>query len=190
MTNASYVSPLDGASGKSAELRDIINWVAGQDNAVDENLDSNFSDVRASIHGDVLHSKPAIVNYNRTGDNNDVYAFYGANDGVVHAVHGGNSGTEVWGFAPHQFFGQLKRLRDNAPAISASAKKAYFVDGSIGIYQYDANQDGRLVATDGDKVYLYLTMRRGGPYIIALDVSDPLNPQFMWERDNTSPGYA
>ena len=182
-TNSSYVSSLDAASGRSAELRDIINWVRGQDNAEDENGNGTRTDARASIHGDVLHSKPAVINYNRSSGNNDVYAFYGANDGVFHAVHvgqGSGAGAEEWGVVFPQFFAQLKRLRDNNPQISGSAKKPYFVDGSVGIYQLDANNDGKLVATDGDKVHLYLTMRRGGPYLIALDVSDPSTPQLLW----------
>jgi type IV pilus assembly protein PilY1 len=68
--------------------------------------------------------------------------------------------------------------------------KPYFVDGAVGLYQLDANNDGKLVATDGDKVYLYLTMRRGGPYLIALDVSDPATPQLVWQRDSSSTGYG
>jgi type IV pilus assembly protein PilY1 len=193
VTNASYTSPVDGTVGSAAELRDIVNWVRGQDNALDENTNASSTDARASIHGDVLHSKPAVINYNRTGDNNDVYAFYGSNDGIFHAIHvgqGSAAGTEVWGMVPSQFFGQLKRLRDDAPQISTSVKKPYFVDGSVGVYQLDANVDGKLVATDGDKVYLYLTMRRGGPYLIALDVSDPATPQLLWQRDSTSTGYG
>jgi type IV pilus assembly protein PilY1 len=91
---------------------------------------------------------------------------------------------------PSQFFGQLKRLRDNSPQISSSAKKPYFIDGSVGVYQLDVNNDGKLVAADGDKVYLYLSMRRGGPYLIALDVSDPNQPQLLWQRDSSSPGYG
>jgi type IV pilus assembly protein PilY1 len=191
--SASYVSPLDGTPGRTAEVRDIINWVRGQDNANDENSNGSLTDVRASVHGDVLHSKPAVINYNRYGDDNDVYAFYGANDGVFHAVHvgqGSGAGAEAWGFVIPQFFGQLKRLRDDSPQISSTATKPYFVDGSVGVYQLDANNDGKLVAADGDKVYLYVTMRRGGPYLIALDVSDPAQPQLLWQRDATSPGYG
>jgi type IV pilus assembly protein PilY1 len=193
VSNAGYLSPLDGATGQSAELRDIVNWVRGQDNSADENANGSLTDVRASIHGDVLHSKPAVINYNRGGNNDDVYAFYGANDGVFHAIHvgqGSGAGAEVWGFVPSQFFSQLKRLRDNNPQISGAAKKPYFIDGSVGVYQLDVNNDGKLVAADGDKVYLYLTMRRGGPYLIALDVSDPNIPRLLWQRDATSAGYG
>ena len=78
-----------GAAGP-AERTSIINWIRGQD-LFDENLDASSSDVRASIHGDVLHSRPGVVNYNRTGDDNDIVVFYGGNDGMLHAVKGGQA---------------------------------------------------------------------------------------------------
>lgn len=181
-----------GASN-STEVADIINWVRGKDNAVDENLDGSFSDVRASVHGDVLHSRPAVVNYNRNGDNNDVVIYYGSNDGLFRAVKGGQNATdgyEKWAFIPTEFFSKFKRLRDNQPAISAANPRPYFADGAVSVYQLDVNGDGKLVAADGDKVYLYISMRRGGRLLYALDVTDPDHPRFMWRRDNASPGYG
>jgi len=181
-----------GASG-STEVASIINWVRGQDNEADENVDGSLSGVRASVHGDVLHSRPAVVNYNRSDGNNDVVVYYGANDGLFRAVKGGQNssdGFEKWAFVPKEFYGRIKRLRDNSPAITAANPKHYFADGPVGLYQRDANNDGRLVATDGDKVHLFMAMRRGGRMIYALDVSDPDIPKFMWQRDNNSPGYG
>jgi type IV pilus assembly protein PilY1 len=148
------------------------------------------------VHGDVLHSRPAVINYNRGGTNgsntgdNDVFAYYGGNDGILHAVQGGfasNGGDEIWGFIAPESFGKLKRLRDNIPLVGAASGTAsprdYFFDGPIGVYTVDANRDGKLLApTDNDKVYLFVGMRRGGRYIYALDVSDPANPKFMWKR--------
>ena len=179
-----------GGGGSVAEVTNLVNWVRGEDNAEDENENASSTDVRASVHGDVLHARPAVVNYNRHGDDNDVYVFYGANDGIFHAVKGGfNSvsgdplpGHEAWGFIPEEFFTKLQRLRNDEPLISSSNKKPYFADGSIGTYVYDANNDGALNATDGDKVYLYLSMRRGGRFIYALDVSDPEAPKFLWKK--------
>jgi len=173
----------------------LIRWVRGEDNAVDENTNSSLTDVRASIHGDVLHSRPALVNYNRNSpsDDNDIIAFYGANDGVFRAVQGGfgsAGGTELWGFIPPELFGQLKRLRDNSPAIDISNKRPYFMDGPIGIYQKDVNNDGKLVAADGDKVYIYVGMRRGGRFIYALDVSNPTAPKLLWKKSNTDTGFG
>lgn len=169
----------------TTDRANLINWVRGTDNAQDENANLSSTDARASIHGDVLHSKPQVVNYNRDGTENDVYVFYGANDGALRAVKGGfasDGGTENWAFVAPEFFSQLKRLRDNSQIIDPSAPKAYFFDGPISVYTYDANGDGKLNAADGDKVYVYMSMRRGGRYIYALDVSDPDTPKFMWKK--------
>ena len=181
------------AAGTAAEVTNIINWVRGMDNASDENLDGSFTDIRSSVHGDVLHSRPAVVNYNRYGDDNDVVIFYGSNDGLFRAVKGGQGSTdgyEKWSFIPTEFFGQFKRMRDNVPPASTATPKPYFADGAVGIYQFDANNDGKFVAADGDKVYLYMSMRRGGRFIYALDVTDPDQPKFLWRRDNSSAGYT
>jgi type IV pilus assembly protein PilY1 len=176
-SNAAIDQAMLGATN-ATERADIINWVRSQDNK-DENNDSSTTDVRSSIHGDVLHSRPAVVNYNRDGTNNDVVIYYGANDGTFHAVKGGqgiSDGQEKWGFVAREFFGQFKRLREQTPLVCSndpsstnacvtqpgSAPKPYFFDGSVGVYQEDANNDGKYKAADGDKVYIYLTMRRGG----------------------------
>jgi type IV pilus assembly protein PilY1 len=125
------INPAGGATDKNA----IIDWVRGTDNNGDENLNGSTTDIRASIHGDVLHSRPVVVNYNRTGTNDDVYAFYGSNDGLFRAVKGGqlapsaatseldaaHSGYENWGFIPEEFFGKFKRMRDNFPAVTSAS---------------------------------------------------------------------
>ncbi|HSF25182.1 MAG TPA: hypothetical protein VLE20_13235 [Blastocatellia bacterium] len=181
-----------GASS-STERDAIINWVRGQDNRDDENNDGAATDVRAIIHGDVLHSRPAVINYNRTTDNRDVVAYYGTNEGVFRAVKGGqddSDGYEKWGFVIPEFFGKLKRLREQTPSITTAVPKPYFADGPVGAYQLDANSDKKFVATDGDKVYLYIAMRRGGRLIYALDVSDPDNPKLLWKKSNADTGYA
>ena len=167
-------------AASAAERTSIINWIRGQD-LFDENLNSSSSDVRASIHGDVLHSRPGVVNYNRTGDDNDIVVFYGGNDGMLHAVKGGRSsggGTELWAFVAPEFFPKLKRLHDNGPKISATDPRPYFFDGMIGTWVDDVGKDG--VLSGGDKVYLYVSARRGGRLLYALDVSDPDDPRLLW----------
>jgi type IV pilus assembly protein PilY1 len=190
----SDISVADLGAADASERADLIDWVRGEDQ-FDENADTQTNDIRASVHGDVLHSRPAVINYGRNGpaDENDVYAFYGSNDGIFRAIKGGtdtDGGTEIWGFIPREYFGRLKRLRDDTPIIGSTDKKPYFVDGTVTIYQEDVNGDGELNDVDGDKVYLYLAMRRGARLLYALDVSDPENPALLWRRDNTSPGFA
>lgn len=172
----------------TAERDRIINWVRGQD-VGDENIDSIFSDIRASVHGDVLHSRPAVVNYNRTGDDNDIVVFYGGNDAMLHAVRGGQSATggeELWAFVAPEFFSKLKRLSENTPKISTTDPRPYFFDGMMSAWYSDLNDDGQLVAADGDRVYLFVSARRGGRLIYAFDVSDPDAPRVMWKRGCTA----
>ncbi|MDQ3196433.1 MAG: PilC/PilY family type IV pilus protein, partial [Pseudomonadota bacterium] len=181
-------------AASAAELGGIIDWVRGKDNIEDENANFSWTDVRASVHGDIIHSRPAVINYNRYStttvtDNEDVVAFYGSNDGLFRAVKGGtdaSDGYEKWAFIPQELFGKLKRLRDNSPLNTLpptdTKPKDYFMDGPIGIYQKDANNDGKLVANDGDKVELFIGMRRGGRFIYALDVSNPDDPKLLWKK--------
>ncbi|MBF0437720.1 MAG: hypothetical protein HQL93_01225 [Magnetococcales bacterium] len=198
-TATGTITAEEGGVGVTNTARDnLIDWIRGEDNYEDENLNGTSTDVRASIHGDVLHSKPAVINYNRLGTDNDVMVFYGANDGVFRGIKGGFSSeagyadpaSEVWGFIPSEFFGKLKRLRNNDPILSSTYKKHYFADGSIGSYVKDANNDGKLLAADNDKVHIFIGMRRGGRLIYALDVTTPESPKLLWKKDYTSTGYT
>jgi Tfp pilus assembly protein, tip-associated adhesin PilY1 len=168
---------------------DVINWARGQD-LQDENLNSSTTDRRASIHGDVLHSRPAVVNYNRDGaqDGEDVIIFYGANDGVFRAVDGA-TGEELWGFVAEEHYSALNRLYDNTAAGDGEVWHPYFIDGNPSIITIDDGNDGQLGGAD-DKVYLYLTMRRGGRMIYAFDVSNPENPLPMWHKTSADTGYS
>ncbi len=203
-------SPITPATGSivatdpsvsSLTKTDLINWVRGQNNQQNDNPTGSTTAVRGYIHGDVLHSRPSVVNYNRSGqpDGRDIVAYYGSNDGIFHAVKGGDNdadGNEKWGFVPVEHFGNFKRMYTLDPLISNAANnpvpKPYFVDGSVGNYTYDGNNDGRLTADVGstDKVYLFLSMRRGGRFYYALDVTDPDAPKFLWKKSNTSSGYT
>src|SRR6185437_3050079 len=86
-------------------LANMLKWVRGQDTQNENNFQVNGAntDVRASIHGDILHSRPILVNYGVSGSTDNVYAFYGGNDGVFRAVKGGQAttdGKEQWAFIP------------------------------------------------------------------------------------------
>jgi len=161
------------------------------------------TDARASIHGDVLHSRPAVVNYNRyPNDDNDIFVFYGGNDGIFHAIQGGQiqsdgtpvarrGGTEQWGFIPSEFFPELKKIRKNNTTITSGTPKPYFADGPIGIYQRDDSANGINPAVEAtDKAQLFIGMRRGGRLLYALDVTDPTAPKFRWKKSNIDTGYG
>lgn len=205
------------AADLSASLRDlIINWGRSTDNKDNEDTNSIATDVRASVHGDVLHSRPATINYSRfpsdpatAANDNDIYVFYGSNDGMLHAIKGGvasdeggvSPGDERWGFIPKEFSGKLKRLRDQVPPVSAASPKDYFFDGSIGVYLKDHVPTGGRAGTIGDalsdpdpskvdRAYLFLSLRRGGNFIYALDVTVPSNPKLLWRKGNVDPSIS
>lgn len=195
--NTSNVTPSDLGldAGATAERDKVVRWIAGEDNKDDENKDNVYTGVRAFIHGDVLHSRPAVINYGRYGDDNDIVAFYGGNDGIFRAVKGGKgptagvaAGTELWGLVPGEMLDRLKKLRDNNEY--GVPFKQYFMDGPIGVYEYNPDPRDGIDAASGDKVYLYIGMRRGGRLIYALDVSDPAQPKLLWKKSSADVGYA
>lgn len=191
----------------TGKLKDtaLINWCRGVDNLEDENKDGSYTDVRASLYGDVLHSKPAVINYNTTTtcvtsrNDNDVYVFYGTNDGSLKATKGGDDtgGQEQWSYIAEEHLGKLDELRTNL----ATTKKPYFVDGSITSYtEYetvapvscsDSTVIQKIMPTTGNsKAWIFATMRRGGRFVYAMDVKDPATPKLKWKIDQNTPGFS
>ena len=192
-TYAVAVSPLSPATGTitatvtgTTSASDLVNWVRGENRQTDDNpsVDAAANTyVRGYLHGDVVHSRPAIINYNRSGQpgpNRDIAVFYGSNDGIFHAVKGGQNdadGSELWGFVMPEFLSKLGRQYSTVPVINnanPTTAKPYFADGPIATLLIDANNDGSIdSATSGDKAYLYIGMRRGGRSLYAMDVTNP-----------------
>ncbi len=190
--NSSITTSLLGVSN-AAQRTALINWVRGADNNNDEKGPGGTTTVRPSIHGDVLHSRPAVVNY---GGTTGVVVFYGANDGQLRAVNGNQTGTgageELWSFIPEEHFAKLKRLRDNTPDVQLSTTptgigatpRDYFVDGPIGVYQKFTS------AGAVDRVIIYVGMRRGGRQLYAFDVTTPSAPKMLWRVSNATTGLS
>jgi type IV pilus assembly protein PilY1 len=183
-SNTAVTAAMLGASS-ATERTSMINWIRGTDNQGDELGPGGTSTVRPSIHGDVLHSRPAVVDYGGSGG---TIVFYGGNDGMLHAMDGNLSGAtagqELWSFVPQETLGRFKRMRDNAPEIlfpttpagSLATPRDYMVDGPITIYQ-------KLGAAGAiERVMLYASMRRGGRVIYAFDVTNPAAPVFVWKK--------
>ncbi len=191
---------LSSATATSSTTRtNLTEWVRGYDYLNDEFGPGSPVNIRPYVHGDVLHSRPVVINY---GTGTGVVVFYGANDGVYRAVNGNQTsaigttpaGGELWGFIPSEFYGKLKRLHDNSPVIlfpstttgiiPAPTLKDYFTDGPTGLYQLINSSGGTQTA------YIYLTMRRGGRFIYALDVTTPTAPKFLWKHSNADTGFS
>ena len=183
----------------------LINFLHGYD-VYDENGNGNTSEKRGWtsssstgwVLGDILHSRPLIVNYatytftaanEANCSTNKSIVYVGANDGMLHAIRDCD-GSEAWSFIPPDMLGNLVQL--------TQASHSYFVDSTPSVYSYDANNDGIINTGNGDKVILMFGERRGGGSNTAptsgsyhaLDVSDPASPRLLWRISNQSSGFS
>lgn len=179
-------------AASTTERDALINWIKGTD-VDDEDMDGTLTDRRLSAHGDVVHSRPVAVNFG-TDAAPVVAVFYGGNDGFLRAVNGNRSsaigtipaGGELWSFMPPEFYGSIKRLRDNTTRISfpnnssgtpTPIPKSYGMDGPITAFKGTVG--------GSSKVFVYATMRRGGRAVYAFDVTNspsaPTSPVFKWK---------
>jgi Tfp pilus tip-associated adhesin PilY1 len=149
------------ASGDGTVNGNIVDFLRGLD--VTKEFDGTPpTDIRPSVHGDVVHSRPLPVDY---GGETGVRVFYGANDGTYRAVDA-DTGDELWSYVAQEFRASAQKLLDNP----VSSKEFYF-DGNTGLY----------VGKDNNPVVIYPTLRRGGRTVYAFDVTTPESPGFKWK---------
>lgn len=166
-------------------------WGAGFDT---QNEDGDAATDTRWMLGDMLHSKPLVVNYGArtnafTSTEPDLRIVAGTNSGFLH-MFGNVDGIEDWAFFPKELAAVLHKRRLN----ESSATHVYGIDAPAVLYINDINKDGNLItsgnAAESDQVYLYFGLRRGGRILYALDISDPDNPAFLWRIDNSTPGFS
>jgi type IV pilus assembly protein PilY1 len=175
---------------------DIINYVRGAD-VLDEDGDSDVTENRSIITGDVLHSELSIFQYRYADGSSKTMVYFGANDGMLHAVLDATEssgvpqtvtshGTEEWAFIPPD---QLPRLKEMVEGVGHQS----YIDATPKIYFKDIDKDGVLDSGHGDKVVLICGERKGGSGYFALDVTDPSFPQYLWrinQYDDSGFGWA
>ena len=229
VSNSAITDALLGTStGAGAVTREnLINWTRGADvaaqvpgsNAGGESStppDATIT-VRGSVHGDVLHSRPAVINY---GQPYGTVVFYGANDGHFRAINGNQPKNKTDASKP---LGNCKLAGDCSIRATDASGAAVdvppggelwsfipkeFYSGLKRIYENNVALtlgqpasptmqpktyffDGSPgVYQNGSTAHLYIPARRGGRLIYALDVSDPTDPKLMWKIDHTTPGFG
>jgi Tfp pilus tip-associated adhesin PilY1 len=185
LTNAD----LDVASDKERE--DLINHIRGVD-AYDVDGDGNKTETREWKLGDIFHSNPVIVGspsrfFEDTGfsgsggfyernKNRTKVIIAGANDGMLHAFNA-ETGNEEWAFIPGSLLKTLKLMK---------TAHTYYVDGSpkVADVWFDSNNDNKKVA-DEWRTVLVCGLKKGGKHYFALDITDTLNPKYLWEFPKT-----
>lgn len=182
VSNGSTLMPLLGTADLASTER-LINFVRGID-TFDEDMDGNLTEDRWKL-ADIFNSRPIEAGippyyYDDSKDNNYITDFKtplvsrkkmlyaGGNDGMLHAFDA-STGEELWAFIPPIILADLKSM------ISPSANKSlsqYFVDSSPIVED---------VFTGGAwKTILISGLRWGGRGYFTLDITDPVNPDFLW----------
>lgn len=176
-TNAAITDAMLGLGSPGQPVRaDLIDWIRGRD-VEDDNQNGDFNEPRF-VMGDPIHAKPAIVIYGGTAaspDVSDAVVYSVTNDGYLHAFDV-TSGQELWSFVPRELLASMPALFDNA----TSTDKHYALDGDLRVFKIDRNGNGVVEPANGDKVYLYFGMRRGGSNYYALDITAKSAPTFKW----------
>jgi type IV pilus assembly protein PilY1 len=157
----------------------LLNWVRGED-GLDEKRNNNLTEMRPSVHGDVVHSRPVAVDY---GGTTGVVVYYGSNDGMLRAINGNQTGTaagdELWAFVAPEHSSRFARIYANDVAIdfpslnNPATQKPYFFDGPVTAHK------------EGNTVWIFATQRRGGRMVYAFNVSTPASPSIKWRAGCT-----
>ncbi len=171
-----------------AERANLINHIRGID-AYDIDQDLNYTEERDWKLGDVFHSNAVIVGspnryfedagFSGPGEFYDTYKsrtkviIVGGNDGMLHAFNAA-TGIEQWAFIPPSVLKNLKLI---------PSTHTYYVDSSpkvsdVWIY---STVDDTTKTKDEWRTILICGLRKGGKQYFALDITDTLNPIFLWE---------
>lgn len=151
--------------------------------------------------GDINHSNPIVgppeedsakmgagyAEFKEAWKDRPPMMYVGSNDGMVHCFDV-RTGEEQWGFIPYNL---LPKLRNMWAIDPATGQRYYahdtYVDGSPVVHDVYIDAD-----RDGAKEWITLLLCGQGPgkgstvggglnYYFALNVTDPENPQPLWE---------
>ncbi len=184
-------------AARAARRQATIRWVHGE--------------TRTRRLGDIYHSSPVIASPPRVDIADEGYTAYrqradvrdrptvtyvGTNDGILHAFAVENyrsadgsvtvsAGEEIWGFVPPYVVPRLE---------AASAAHQVLVDGTPVVHDiFYARRAGDPVTADpaarqSYRRVLVMGLRGGGSAYFALDVTDPINPVFLWQFTTSTMG--
>jgi type IV pilus assembly protein PilY1 len=177
------MAPADLAIANSGT--NLVNFLRGQDQH-----ELNYFRVREHTLGDTVNAKPAFLgrpnllygdavvpDYNsfKSGPaaTRTPALFIAANDGMLHAIHGGEDadggGTELWAYVPRMLLPELYKLAAN----NYDVNHRFYVDGSPTTMDIFIGGAWKTILVGG--------LNAGGRGYYALDVTDTGNPRALWE---------
>ncbi len=172
-TYASTLRPSMGVAS-DAIATNVINWTRGETVA-------GYRDREGWLLGDIIDSSPvpvgapssfymqnSYVAFRDALEDREPVLYVGANDGMVHCFSS-ETGEELWAYIPHDQLDHLDELAD--PGYCHE----YSVNLSPKAFDCYLGGEWKTVLLGGE--------RQGGAAYFALDVTDPLNPEFLWENN-------
>lgn len=180
---------LTAAQKTSLVSEDVVKYLKG-DASKEQRNGGIFRDRFITPLGDIVHSQPILVGrpsaslyngksfsgasaYSSFANTQSARApvlYVGANDGMLHSFNA-YTGAELYAYIPKTLAPELKKL------ASPEYQHQYFVDGELTVADVYVNSTWKTV--------LVGTLGAGGKAVFALDVTNPNDVQFLWEKNAT-----
>ena len=173
----------------NTQRNEIIDYVRGNvQDTYDLNHNENKTELRPWKLGDIFHSNTVIVGspspyfrdtgFDGTGGfyennkNRTKVVIVGANDGMLHAFNA-TTGAEEWAFIPNSLLTNLQIMMTT---------HTYYVDSTpkVSDVWFYSSDDDTTKSADEWRTVLVCGLRKGGKDYFALDITDTLNPQYLW----------
>jgi Tfp pilus tip-associated adhesin PilY1 len=176
----------NGTANEDADATAVINYTL--DSGHDSSKYVGTRDPNWPL-GDIYNSGPVIVTnpnlpitywagysaFKTAHASRPTVIYVGANDGMLHAINEIN-GKERWAYIPNCVLGTLHEFKEGHRFTVDLSIKGADIDTSAGC------------AGTGWKTVVVSGLRKGGNHYYALDVTDPDDPQPMWEMTSDKMG--
>lgn len=172
-------------------VTDYVNYLRGS-----RALEGSGYRTRVKLLGDIVGAKPKVVgppalalsnssnpgysSFKTTYANRPTVVYVGANDGMLHAVHGAltgsSAGRELFAYVPGALFdGPTATPATNGLAAlgNPTFDHRYYVNATPGVYDIDFGKTVGGTGTDWRSV-LIGGLGKGGKAYYAIDVTDPI----------------
>ncbi len=182
------LSTTDQAAAEGQNLVDFLRGVRTNEGVTSDV--TKYYRQRAFLLGDIVSAEANYVQAPRFTYADTGYAafasskamrpgtvYVAANDGFLHAFDSA-TGNERWAYVPTFVLPNMFKLADKG----YSSTHSYFVDGSPVTGDAFFGGTWHTILVGGQNA--------GGRGYYALDVTDPLNPVFLWEFTNTNLGFT
>ncbi len=155
--------------------------------------------------GDINHSNPAVVGppdevdammgagydtFKTTWANREKVLYVGANDGMLHCFNL-ETGVEKWAYVPYNLLPKLRNMWavDNINLVRYFNRDVY-VDGTPVVRDVLLSGSWHTILVCGQGAGQGSQMAGGLNYYFALDVTDPDDPQPLWEFTDATMGES